>query len=293
MNLVENVYELSESFMNKAQYVTLDNNRIYEVAQVIKEDGIQEFPIPKIPKIIKGIVLELVAGSINYCYWYGRSDVRPNGANSTLMYETAMNAFYDFSEFDDNSFSQCIDRLCRMLSSSRFPLLEERINHLKQLIPHALDFCNEIGDSYFFGTGIKEERRIEYFFNKLIELFPGYASDMFLKRASLFFLQLNRRFGIMKDELLFLHVPSDYQVPKMLEHYGCIQYNNKLKTIINSNQLIPKHSLPECEIRSATILAIKKLCEITEHNVSQIDSFFFLNRHSSDNKFHLTITTDY
>lgn len=290
MKLVDGVYELSESFMKNPQYVALDHDRIKEVSKLIVE---KKFPIPKVDNAAVGIILELVAASINYCYWYGKSDVRPNGANSTLMYEIMMNSFYDFRYPDTRDFKKCIDRLCSNLAIYRFPLLEERISHLYQLLDFGLDFCIDINTTFFVKNPEENDKVLEYFLDELVASFPGFASDMFLKRASLFFLQLNRRFGIFADEISHLPVPADYQVPKMLEHYGCIKYNRHLKDIINSNQLIPKNSLQECEIRSATILVIKELCDITGFSTPTVDGFFFLNRYNSKDKFHLTITTDY
>ena len=178
-----------------------------------------------------------------------------------------------------------------MLAIERFPLIEERIRHMNQLIPYAIEFCIMIENRY--GVGIGQDVDLEYLLNEMVERFPGFASDMFLKRASLFFIQLHRRFGWFGDELQYLHVPADYQVPKMLEHFNCIVYEDNLKEAINSNQQIPKNSLEECEIRAATILAVREFCNLTGWNVSEIDSFFFLNRHSAENPFHLTITTDY
>ena len=129
--------------------------------------------------------------------------------------------------------------------------------------------------------------------SELITLFPGFASDIFLKRTFLFFIQMNRRFGWFEEECKIIPVPADYQIPKMLEHFGCFSYSSSLRQSIESNKLIPKNSIEECEIRSATILTAKKLCEITGWNISDVDSYFFLRKHEVDSPFHLTITTDY
>jgi hypothetical protein len=72
-----------------------------------------------------------------------------------------------------------------------------------------------------------------------------------------------------------------------------IGYSSDLKNMIDSYQLIPKYSQIECEIRSANIIAVKTLCDLTGWNVADIDAYFFLRRHDSDRPFHLTITTDY
>ena len=88
-------------------------------------------------------------------------------------------------------------------------------------------------------------------------------------------------------------MPADYQIPKMLNHFNCITYHPTLEFDIKSDQLIPKHSKQEYEIRSATIIVMRELCELTKWNIADIDSYLFLQKNQIQDKFHLTITTDY
>lgn len=289
MNLIESVYEIAEQFMEDSEWVTINNANIEMVANDMLADGPPKFPIPEVKNPIKGVAMELVAASINYCYWYGKGSIRPNAASSTTMYDLLMESFYKF-ETTTASFSRCIDLFKKHLAIQRFPLLEERVRHLDELKNEGLDFCNEIDNKYRVGMS---DYNFEDFFKMLITKFPGFASDIFLKRASLFFIQLYRRFGYLKEELKMLHVPADYQIPKMLEALKCITYHPHLSMSIQTDQLIPKHSKVECEIRSATILAMKKLCELTDWNIADVDGSLFIKRHIATQKFHLCITTDY
>ena len=291
MKLVESVFEIAESFMKNPKYVTINDANIWTTTKEMLKVGKPIFPIPEVQDPFKGIILELVAASVNYCYWYGRHDIRPCGSSSTTMYNLMMNSFFDFDKVDYDKLHVCLDRFSKLLSHYRFPLLEQRISHLKELRKHSIEFCISIENKYVLGIG--RDANLNYFLNELTEKFPGFASDIFLKRASLFFIQLFRRFGWFKNSLYDLHVPPDYQIPKMLEHYKCIEYSPSLKQAINDSQLIPKNSLQECEIRAATILAIQKLCKATGWNVAEVDGYFFTQRHLCDNPFHLTITTDY
>lgn len=284
MNLSESVYEISESFMKDPDYVFMNDEEIGLIANDMKLVGKPNFPLPEVDNLHKAVVLELVAASINYCYWYGRHDVRPNGSSSTRMYELLMTAFNDYEEWDIPVFARCIENLIELLSINRFPLIEERSRHLRELVNNCEGFANMM---------VKADNDINGYMYKLIETFPGFASDIFLKRASLFFIQLFRRFGWFEAHLHNLHVPADYQVPKMLNHFGCIMYEEELQYAIDTNQLIPKHSQAECEIRAATVLTIKKLCGLTGWNVAEVDGYFFTKRHDATNPFHLTITTDY
>ncbi len=287
MNLVKSVYDISETFMKDSKHVSVNYERIEELVVDMLETKPPKFPIPAVENVFKGVVLELIAASVNYCYWYGKSDVRPNGANSTFMYENLINAFFDYEKLDDNDLlSLSIARFNALLMLNRFPLIEERLRHTGQLKMIGEHFCKRIVEDH-------EKDSINKFMNELVVFFPGFGSDIFLKRASLFFIQLYRRFGWFEDQLSELHVPADYQVPKMLEYFKCITYTPYLKNIIKSNKLIAKHSIEECEIRAATVIAIRKICDLTKWNVAQVDGYFFLNRNATTNPFHLTVTTDY
>lgn len=289
MNLIESVYELSKSFTDDPKYVFLNEKRIDEVIEEMKQSGKTDFPVHGIEGDVKSVLMELVAASINYCYWYGKWNIRPGGSSSTTMYQCVVDAFTGVHLEDDNAFTniafaEVIHHLTELLAIRRFPLLEERKRHLDQLVQYGQEFAKIV---------VKEHTQILPLMETLVATFPGFASDMFLKRASLFFIQLYRRFGWFEDDLFFLHVPADYQIPKMLNHFGCFLYDEDLEYKINTNQMIPPHSQAECEIRASTIKTVRYICDKINWNVAEVDSFFFLRRHDSQNPFHLTITTDY
>lgn len=282
MKLVTGVFEIAESFMKNPEHVQMNYEGIERLGNKMLEVEVTKFP-PQLPTEdkTKAILMEFVGDAINYCYWYGRSTIRPGGASSGLMYKLVEKAFDNWDWMNNG---RCINNLIRLLAENRFPMLEEREKHLKELCRHeTVEFINKILDGTYF------YKRFEY----LILNFPGYASDIFLKRASLFFIQLYRKFGLFEEAMYKIHVPADYQVPKLLECHGCIQYDPYLITLIDSNMLIPKHSLLECEIRAATVLACKKLMEITKWNIADVDGWLWLRRNEVTTPFHLTITTDY
>ena len=287
MNYVNTVYEISKSFMDDSLYVTIDHDEMENVAEQMLENEPPKFKMPEVQNVQKGILLELVAASVNYCYWYGKSNVRPLQANSTKMYNLLLQAFVNYGTH--TKFRDCITQFSILLSQNRFPLIEHRIKHLEELVHKDAELF-----SISILTDYKNDKLdLNNLMSKLISYYPGFASDIFLKRASLFFIQLFRRFGWFSNDLHSLHVPADYQIPKMLEYFGCICYEDSLKHAIKYSTLLSSGSIIECEIRAATILSIKRLCEITEWNVAEVDAFFFLQRHKVTDPFHLTITTDY
>ena len=284
MKFSEQVFELAESFMTRPLYVIIRGDMIEALAhQMLNNPQIPNYQQGPDPDTYKAILIELVASSINYCYWYGCSKVRPGNASSSTMYSIVETTFDNFRFKTYEDFEECIDIIQKTLILERLPLMEERIKHLDELKIYGQKFA-----SY-----LQSNRDFEECFTYLITFFPGFGSDLFLKRASLFFIQLYRRYRWFANEMQTLHVPADYQIPKMLSHYECIEYSSILKDKIDFNSLIPKHSITECEIRSATILVINELCKLTGWNVSDVDGWLFSKRNESKKPFHLTITTDY
>jgi len=290
MNFANTVFEISKSFMTDSSYVQINGDRLKDFSEQMKEDEPPSFPIPEVEDIQKGILLEIVAASVNYCYWYGKSTIRPLQANSTKMYNLLLDSFNDYQpSYKSENFKDCINKFIIKLSQQRFPLIEERVKHLEELVKE---------DAELFSLGIlnAHERNnldMNKIMTQMISMYPGFASDLFLKRLSLFFIQLFRRFGWFEKDLHDFFVPADYQVPKMLEYFECISYDYSLQKAIENGDLIPKGSSAECEIRAATVLTIKRLCELTGWNVAEVDGYFFLQRNSATNPFHITITTDY
>jgi len=290
MNCIESVFNISEKFMENPFYVFIDYDKIKEVANLMINSTFKKFePAPNNltkEEIKQECYLQLLGGAINYCYWYGKHDIRPNDCESAKMFDV-INTVAEEHDIYSEIF---IDRLHWEFTKERFPLLEERIKHINEITIHGKDFIDIL---YAFLTNETIYSNLPPIMEYMICLFPGYASDMFLKRASLFFLMLYRKFGWFEKDLHTIHIPADYQVPKMLYYFKCFSYSSELYEKIKNSMLIAKGSLMECEIRAATIVVARKLCELTGWNVSDVDAWFWLRRKKCNNPFHLTVTTDY
>jgi len=292
--LLENVFTLSNHFMNEANDVRINWNKVSLTALKIKcsDKPTTDFPFLRNPDDeARECTTQLIINSINYCFWYGRFDFRPNGCSSFKLHETVKKIYDEFhpSCISRNSeFSlEFMNLIMLQLTIGRFPLLEKRKKHLEELILVGKDIIDLV-------IGHTDNTcDFSYIFTKFVLSFPGYASDMFLKRASLFFLMLYRKLGWFENDLWQLPVPADYQVPKILYYLDCLEYSPYLKDKITFQKLIPKHSRVECEIRAATVLVCQKLVEETGWNISDIDWWLWTKRHEHQEPFHLTITTDY
>lgn len=285
--VIKSVFEISENFLKDSKYVKVNEAILFELSNVMKESPVTiRFLNP--PNLEGEIIRDILKNSINYCYWYGRSDIRPNNSCASKLgniVDTCFTDSYNYEKAVDLS-SSYTKFLCK-ITEERFPLIEERTKHLKQVLPYVKQATKHlmIGDN------------LEKHFLEIICLFPGYGSDIFLKRACLLFIELYRKYehfrNLYKDGMKNFPVAADYQVPKILEHFSCISYSPELKRTIETNQLIQKHSIQECEIRSATILSCQRLCDLTGWTVAEVDWWLWSQRDSVKTPFHLCVTTDY
>lgn len=116
--------------------------------------------------------------------------------------------------------------------------------------------------------------------NQLSDNFPSFrdigcyqhSSGMlykldFYKRAQLFVmvyygraLDSNGRLPLIKD-IDDLGAIADYQIPRILEHLGVLEYSPLLKKKILNQEIIKQDSWEELEIRAMTVLVVKRILE--------------------------------
>lgn len=278
MNLVESVFDIAQSFMNNPTRVFINPTMLNRTVEKLSwiPDKRNEIIYPSFSDVFKLLTIS----SINYCYWYGKSNIRPLGSSSSKLGEIINNLEFKYPSIFRE---QVVDALIE----NRFPLLKERMDHVMQV-------ASKRGE-YFVEEVLKEGPDIEIhlLLEQMLKNFPGFAEDLFLKRASLFFILMNRFYGWYEEAMNILPVPADYQVPKALRCEGIITYCVDLREDIKRNKIIQKGSIEECEIRAATIVACKILVKKSGKNINVVDNYFWSKRKEYPDPFHLTITTDY
>lgn len=283
---LEILWNVTKDIMSRAIYVSLGDMK--KVSECIKEQeeekpwGPPEVFDKRDNKIHFTVQYELLASSINYQYWYGMADLRPNDAGATKMYKLLDESYRAIRRRDCETIANAF---IRRLVLNRFPMLEMRIKHIQEVIR---------GDvSSLITKSIENGASLSQCLESLLINCPGFADDILLKRASLFFMMLYRRLGLFASEINDLPIPADYQVPKMLEGLGCLQYAPELKDKIEKQEIIPSGSRMECEVRAGAIMACKRISELSGKNSSVVDNWLWLKRKEITTPFHLTITTHY
>lgn len=307
MTALETAKDTARKIMEDPYYVELNNDKIDGLAEEIKKctGPAYQWPLPDInlssdPNMANAQIIfyELVASSVNYKYWYGKPEVRPNNSNAVKMYETLDKAFKQItpSDFTDAYCKVVIETFMRLLIEERFPMILERTNHLKELMEPCAYFSFNLRGTHFSRWLNSEigiiESNLDIWMNELLVLFPGFAQDIFLKRASLFFMQLYRRKGWFEKEINRLVIPADYHIPNVLRHFGCVSYSPGVNNDLKEYKLVPEGSVLECEIRAAAIMVAEKMKE-KGINPVQLDDYLWANKKLATTPFHLTITTNY
>lgn len=79
------------------------------------------------------------------------------------------------------------------------------------------------------------------------------------------------RFGLFDEDEIKrdMIVYADYQVPRVLRHFGVLKYDKDLARRVDNFEIIPKNSEDEIEIRASTVVAgkmiedeIEKYCKV-------------------------------
>ncbi len=308
VDLISLVMDISSQLMKNPKYVTYDEKRITEVAGNLKQkiDEQKEFwmgyPVWFEPEVrgkeeIDYMLLsyELMAGAVNYQYWYARGDIRPNDSGATKMYAMLDESFELAGSIHSVGHRVVCEDACKnfmkMIADQRLPNAEKRIHHVQEILDSMVNGPNVISNLVKFAQDYTLP--VDVFLRTIVTTYPGYAGDMFLKRPFLLAMMLYRRVQWFKKDISKIPVPADYQVPKMLRWLGCIRYSKELSDMISNNILIPAGSLIEAEIRAATEVVCKLLALSSGLSMCDVDTYLWLNRKQCTDQFHLTVTTDY
>jgi len=275
------VNEFAERIVLRRQYVTLDAAAIASVAGLVQKADLSANPAHELTSRI--VFRELAAGAVNYCYWYGWHDTRPGDAGSGRMYQLLDKAIGDCPLEREAERKAVLERFSELMRLAGFPLSGRRTGHLRELA----------GCGRFMRRVAGRRMTADQCVAELVRLFPGYAEDVFLKRAFLFVIMLFRETSCFADSIAEVPIPADYQVPKMLRWHNCLRYTPELSDKIRDGVTIQPGSGEECAIRAAAIVACNRIADLAGVKPCDVDTYLWCGRKSCDQPFHLTLTTDY
>jgi len=295
MKIIDDIRTISREIINHPKcHIKISDKNTENLSKILKSSNFSEWKEKFSAYSIQDIFsMELIANSVNYCYWYGRGDIRLNKSSDNTMYELLEQSWKESKKYEN-----IIKIFFYKMKTNRFPLLQERFNNLEEIGYKENTICRGshiLFDSFreFYNYSESMNFDMDKCMDFVFGNYNGYGEDIFLKRLQLLMMQIYRKTGKFADKIHKLTVPADYQIPKILRYYGCIQYDDELSYVVDNEIMIPKGSAYETEIRAATILTCDKISELSGTNNVIVDNFLWQSRKLSDKPFHLTITTDY
>jgi len=216
---------------------------------------------------VVGEVQELIANSVNFQYWYGNSFVRPLDSGATKMYALLDRAFESVGRL---GVPAIVQEFSELMAEERFPSLQNRTRNLAEIAQDGVGFAWSLAKN----LKVKgNEISLAGWLNSLVRRFPGYAQDLFLKRAFLFFAMLYHQMEWFKNDIRQMPIPVDYQIPKMLHWMGVLKYSNELDKCVKEGILILSGSLMECELRAASMIACKEIALRADCPMVDVDAY--------------------
>lgn len=306
---LKNFYSFCDDMTNNSQNVIINYNNLsnlwYKVEEINKE---QKKPEPKYEFDTQQLlVASIILNSVNFCYFYGRPCYRPDSYDSFSFEQAFLKKLkeeeigYVLPIREEFSFQASI--AYELLMEYHFvPLKNEKLQFLEEFIR-----IEELNPNFpffvFVQNMIEEENDFDQNTPVFVELlkttFKSFSEDPFLKRAVLTpmtFERLNRDLGngiTYFNDFEDLPVPVDYHIPNILRHFGCLEYSDYLKNIIDNEINIEANSKLEIEIRAATIVATRFLKKFTGLSVNEIDESLFSLKNKVKTIHHMTNTTAY
>ena len=214
-------------------------------------------------------VYALICASMQYNFWYKDSGTRIK-LDSKILDELVLE---EMTNADD--FKSSLPLIKDKLTQIGGPKLVSRLQSLSEL--NKIDL--EIYSKYHDNT----EGSL-----RIISTLPMFQEDPFFKKGALALQQSALYQGITFDFV----VPADYQLPKVLESLGVIEYSKSLSNKIKNDIVIPEGSKEEVAIRAATVLACIKLAKDNKITSTEVDQWLF-HQKNAPLKHHLCDTTNY
>jgi hypothetical protein len=273
---------------DQIQIVTDLANKFYDPDLVeintLRLPGIQDFK--KNPKDSYGFsfgpennaVFSLINASVQFSFFLGRSDYRPQGINGETVVQMLKKEFDTLltnKKATDSDYKDTIDSFIDALKSTEITLIDERIQALKQVQSLPLDV---------FGYHYSNE---DVMFRMMMNL-DTFRKDVFKKKA---FYAL-QTCSLLNNTSSIAPVPCDYQIPKVMYDLGILLYSNEIHDKIQNDEIFIRNSKQELSIRSACFKAAQQLQDIYDISPANLDQYLFLKKNTST-KHHLCYTTDY
>jgi len=295
--IVRQVREAAEIFLS--EHVCLDEEKI-DSFRIEPSEAEDEFfaPPPYLASLSREIATEefrsllhaynALNAALQYSFFLGSSAIRFGGMDSLGMMRLIDGVFAECSVRHPSEIPAIYERLRRRLIASPVTMLESRLEIVRELCER-FDFDTYGRSLYDVGASLD-----------LLAETACFKRDLFFKKGLLALMLSNRMLPNLKEEnpdysrqIASLPVPADYQIPRILRHFGLIRLSESLQNLIDTDTPLPENSAMELAIRSATVLACDRLAQNNGISPDQVDAWLFRQKGFVTLKHHLCVTRSY
>ena len=290
--MIQNIRNLANEIVATSKYVAINNDAInkFTPPEINRKQKVTTIDF-RDPTTKLNIYRTLFDCAIQFCFWYGTANIRPNNASSSTVTKIVNDYLIYTTKWPPPESRFDIQQMISQLKKSGMTMIPERVAIWQNIVECELH-PTAIYHTHPIISALKK-KTVEETIECLVTHYTCFCGDMFLKRAFLFCRVLDSMYPNLFTDKQNMIVPADYQIPKVLYSLDILNYNDELTTDIANDVIIPKHSRKEVEIRANTIIAIDKLRDKTGLSVSELDDYLFNMRNQFTTKHHLTYTTDY
>lgn len=233
-------------------------------------------------------VYNAINASLQYCFFMGNAHIRFDGIDSFWVMRMLDDVFKKVNVNSVTDIYRTKNEIINALIDSNITLLESRIQTVEEVFSK-LNFY-EYGDVYAdINVSIAQLKKLVCF-----------KQDIFFKKG-LFAVMITSRmlpelkevYSQYKSDLDLLPIPADYQIPKMLRHFGLIDFSDELSSLVDNNIPLMENSEMELNIRAATVQTCCVLAKENDVSVDDVDAWLFMCRKESMADHHLCVTINY
>ena len=295
--VLETIDKAAQTFM--FGYVTLNEEAILQFKPKNMEDSVRFFaPPPYLKSLLETSdkevackiihIFNAINASLQYCFFTANADIRFDGIDSQWVIGMLDEVFEELGVSSVTDVYRTKDRILQRLMDSNITLLRSRVETIEELFLK-LDF-------YEYGECYNDVENSITMLSKLV----CFKQDLFFKKGIFAVMMTGRMIPELKvlhpdyaETLAALPVPADYQIPKMLRHYGLIHFSNELAEMIDSSIFLMENSEMELNIRAATVQACEMIAKYNGVSADVVDGWLFAHRKESGVRHHLCMTENY
>lgn len=279
--------------IKKTKEVKINKDKVQEVA---RQWVATDLKVPDWPKEYhlktrdeqKMLDYLIILDSVNFCFWNIKGrwaiDYKGHKYNGYYGWSLALKKF-----FEENPQKGSLEYLSK-ISFKEFKnilqggrnllLLKKRWQIIRAINSTIVEKYNN-SKNFIESAGQKLSVLVPKIYKELpyfndVSVYNG-KKVYFLKRAQILCAEIwgafnGKEIGEFQD-LDYLTCFPDYKVPQALNHFGLIEYSQKLDRKIKNRILIPHNSKEEIEIRSATVWGVEYLKEALAKEGTQFRPF--------------------